>query len=128
MPTPGKKPPPPGYAHKAAPFLDTVLWLARVLDAHDDKAEREKALSALRQEIPDFDARVEKERARASVKVEAAKPRGANQHGEKDEGRENFPSSKERKTGANSPERIIARLKRDAVTDTHAAAPSHIPT
>lgn len=35
---------------------------------------------------------------------------------------ENFPLKKQRKTGANSPERIIARLKRDAATDTHAAA------
>lgn len=90
------------------------------------------ALAALRQEIADFDARVEKERARASVKVEAAKERGgtgANQYSkEEDSKRENFPSAKERKTGANSPERIIARLKRDAATDTHAAAPCHIPT
>ena len=98
------------------------MWPARVLDAHEEKSERERAIAALRQEIPDFDARVKDERTRASVKVEAAKPRGANQHGEKDEGRENFPSSKERKTGANSPERIIARLKRDAATNTHAAA------
>lgn len=106
--------------------IPSLLWLARVLDAHEEQDEREKALAALRQEIPDFDARVEKERARASVKVEAAKERGgtgANQYSkEEDSKRENFPSAKERKTGANSPERIIARLKRDAATDTLAAA------
>ena len=49
------------------------IALERVLDAHEDQAERDAAFSALRQEIPDFDARVEKERTRASVKVEAAK-------------------------------------------------------
>ena len=64
------------------------------------------------------------------MKVEAAKPRGANQHGEKDEGRENFPSSKERKTGANSPERIIARLAdciASAVHDGSLSAPGPLP-
>lgn len=35
---------------------------------------------------------------------------------------ENFPLAKERKTGSQSPERIIARLKRDAETDPKAAA------
>ena len=64
-----------------------LLWLARVLDAHEDKDEREKAVAALRQEIPDFDARVEKERAKASVKVDAEGKRGAppgNQNAAKD--------------------------------------------
>lgn len=103
------------------------MALERVLDAHEDKGEREKALAALRQEIAGFDARVEKERARASVKVDAAKdpharPGNANARKEENAG-ENFPPEKrERKTGANSPERIIARLKRDAATDTLAAA------
>lgn len=99
--------------------IPSLLWLARVLDAHEEQDEREKALAALRQEIADFDARVEKERARASVKVEAAKTHGGKRESEQ---RENFPLPKQRKTGANSPERIIARLKRDAATDTHAAA------
>lgn len=79
----------------------------------------------VRQEIADFDARVEKERARASVKVEAAKT-----HAEAGKlgGRGNKASSDS--TGFNDtpkkPKRDaeywIARLKRDAATDTHAAA------
>ena len=58
--------------------IPSLLWLARVLDAHEEKDERERAVAALRQEIPDFDARVEKERAKASVKVEAAKTHAIN--------------------------------------------------
>ena len=59
------------------------------------------------------------------AEMEPAKPHGgtgANQH--KDSKGENFPSAKkERKSGSASPERIIARLKRDANDgDTQAAA------
>ena len=106
------------------------MWLARVLDAHEDQAEREAAFSALRQEIPDFDARVEDERLK--VRNRQTEPETAHGGAREGAGRkakegdvnqgENFPLKKQRKTGANSPERIIARLKRDAATDTHAAA------
>ena len=105
------------------------IALERVLDAHEEKDEREKALAALRQEIPDFDARIEKEKAKSSsVRLDPASDphaRPGNQNARKKENNagENFPPDKRvRKTGANSPERIIARLKRDAATDTHAAA------
>ena len=109
--------------------IPSLLWLSRVLDAHEEKDEREKALAALRQEIPDFDARIEKEKAKSSsVRLDPASDphaRPGNQNARKKENNagENFPPDKRvRKTGANSPERIIARLKRDAATDTHAAA------
>jgi hypothetical protein len=95
----------------------------RVLDAHDDKAEREKAFQALRQEIEGFDARVEKERAKASVRVEAVKDPGA------PEGNRNAAKGDENKGRnstvdyANEPKRQkrdaaywIARLKRDAAS------------
>ena len=101
----------------------------RVLDAHEDKDEREKAVAALRQEIPDFDARVEKERARASVKVEAEGKRGAppgNQNAAKGEENKGSVSTFDSSSQGKKPKRDaaywIARLKRDAVTDTHAAA------
>lgn len=102
--------------------IPSLLWLARVLDAHEDKDEREKALAALRQEIADFDARVEKERARASVKVDAAKTHeeAGKLGGRGNKAKENSQGFKG--SGSKSPERIIARLKRDAETDTHAAA------
>ena len=102
------------------------MWLARVLDAHEDKDEREKAVAALRQEIADFDARVEKERARASVKVEAAKdpharPGNANAKKENNAVANSNPVSPKTK-GSTKSETIIARLKRDAATDTLATA------
>ena len=61
------------------------------------------------------------------MKVEPAKDphaRPGNSNARKDDNAgENFPPEKrERKTGANSPERIIARLKRDAATDPQAEA------
>ena len=61
------------------------------------------------------------------MKVEPAKDphaRPGNSNARKDDNAgENFPPEKrERKTGANSPERIIARLKRDAETNPHAEA------
>lgn len=105
------------------------MWLARVLDAHEDKDEREKAVAALRQEIPDFDARVEKERARASVKVDAEGKRGAppgNQNAAKGEENKGSVSTFDSSSQGKKPKRDaaywIARLKRDAATDTHAAA------
>ena len=104
------------------------IALERVLDAHEEQDEREKALAALRQEIPDFDARIEKERAMASVRLEPAKPHGgtgANQYTVKDEKSKegnSLSANKRKDGGAKSPERIIARLKRDAATDTLAAA------
>ena len=104
--------------------IPSLLWLSRVLDAHEEKGEREKALAALRQEIPDFDDRVEKERAKASVKVEAAKDphaRPGNANARKENNAETNYHREKRKS-SQSPERIIARLKRDAATDTHAAA------
>ena len=104
------------------------IALERVLDAHEDKDEREKAVAALRQEIPGFDARVKDERTRASVKVDAEGKRGAppgNRNAAKgDENKVdniNFVSDGKRKGGTRQ-EYIIARLKRDAATDTHAAA------
>ena len=103
------------------------IALERVLDAHEEKGERERAIAALRQEIPDFDGRVEKERARASVKVEAAKdpharPGNANAKKENNAVNNVNPESKRSKKAGNNAEYIIARLKRDAATDTHAAA------
>ena len=102
------------------------IALERVLDAHEDQAERDAAFSALRQEIPDFDGRVEKERARASVKVEAAKdpharPGNANAKKENNAVATGNPVPSKTK-GSHKSETIIARLKRDAATDTHAAA------
>ena len=108
--------------------IPSLLWLSRVLDAHEDQAEREAAFSALRQEIPDFDGRVEKERAMASVRLDPAKPRGgtgANQYTVKDEKSKegnSLSANKRKDGGAKSPERIIARLKRDSETDTQAAS------
>lgn len=106
------------------------MWLARVLDAHEDKDEREKAVAALRQEIPDFDARVEKERAKASVKVDAEGKRGAppgNQNAAKDA--DVIQGSNSTLNNDDQPKRQkrdaaywIARLKRDAATDTLATA------
>ena len=102
--------------------IPSLLWLSRVLDAHEEKEEREKALAALRQEIPDFDGRIEKERARASVKVEAAKTHeeAGRLGGRGNKAKEN--SQGFNGSGSKSPERIIARLKRDAATDTQAAS------
>ena len=107
--------------------IPSLLWLSRVLDAHEEKGERERAIAALRQEIPDFDGRVEKERARASVKVEAAKdpharPGNANAKKENNAVNNVNPESKRSKKAGNNAEYIIARLKRDAATNTHAAA------
>ena len=107
--------------------IPSLLWLSRVLDAHEEKEEREKALAALRQEIPDFDDRVEDEQTKDKVRrLDAEGNRGApagNQNAAK--GKENkgviYPFDSDRK-GSRSPERIIARLKRDAATDTLAAA------
>ena len=83
-------------------------------------------------EIPDFDARVEKERAKmAARKVETAKGHGGARDGAgrkaKDEDGnqvEHFDMKKAKRTGNNnaSPERVIARLKRDAQTDPKAEA------
>jgi len=106
--------------------IPSLLWLFRVLDAHEDKDEREKALAALRQEIADFDAKVEKERARASVKVEPAKdpharPGNSNARKEENAVASSNPVSPRTK-GSTKSETIIARLKRDAETDTHAAS------
>ena len=106
-----------------------LLWLARVLDAHEDKDEREKAVAALRQEIPDFDARVEKERAKASVKVDAEGKRGAppgNQNAAKGEENKGSVSTFDSSSQGKKPKRDaaywIARFKRDAATDTLATA------
>ena len=108
--------------------IPSLLWLSRVLDAHEEKDEREKALAALRQEIPDFDARIEKEKAKSSsVRLDPASDphaRPGNQNARKKE--ENAvansnPVSPKTK-GSTKSETIIARLKRDAATDTHAAA------
>lgn len=109
--------------------IPSLLWLSRVLDAHEDKDEREKALAALRQEIPDFDAKVEDEQTKDKVRrLDAEGNRGApagNQNAAK--GKENkgnnvtFESTGKARRG-NRAEYIIARLKRDAATDTHAAA------
>ena len=108
--------------------IPSLLWLARVLDAHEDKDEREKALAALRQEIPDFDARVERERAKASVKMEPAKAQGApvgNQNaakGEENKGNNiTFETTNQAKRGTRA-DYFIARLKRDAASDPHAEA------
>ena len=110
--------------------IPSLLWLSKVLDAHEDLAEREAAFAAVRAEIPDFDERVEKERAKmAARKVETAKDphsRPGNQNAKKrDENAvENFDREKKKRTGNNnaSPERVIARLKRDAQTDPKAEA------
>ena len=97
-------------------------------DAHEDKEEREKALAALRQEIPDFDDRVEDERRKArNRQTEAEKPRGAppgNQNAAKGEGNKDANSTivSPKTKGSTKSETIIARLKRDAATNTHAAA------
>ena len=98
--------------------IPSLLWLRRVLDAHEDLAERLAALAAVRAEIPDFDARVEAERAAADVKgVVALGERGApddNQHARK--GVKNKPDNVrfEKKEYGNSKPYLIARLKRDA--------------
>lgn len=107
--------------------IPSLLWLARVLDAHEEQDEREKALAALRQEIPDFDAMVEKERARASVKVEAAKDphaRPGNANARKEENAVDNINRvlRPKRKGGTDPSSIIARLKRDSATDTLAAA------
>ena len=107
--------------------IPSLLWLSKVLDAHEDLVEREAAFAAVRQEIPDFDARVEKERAKAAVRMaEAAKKQGgtgANQHTVKDNSRvDNINSAKPRKKGGTDPEYIIARLKRDAADNPQAPA------
>ncbi len=88
----------------------------------------EKALAALRQEIPDFDDRVEKERVRASVKVEAAKDPHA-RPGNANAKKEINQDSNSTLNHDDQPKRQkrdaaywIARLKRDAATDTLAAA------
>ena len=76
-------------------------------------------------EIEGFDVRVEKERAKASVRVEAAKERGApegNRNAAKGDGNKETNCHIEKRKGSQSHERIIARLKRDAETDTKAAA------
>ena len=97
-------------------------------DAHEEQDEREKAVAALRQEIPDFDARIEKEKAKSSsVRLDPASDphaRPGNQNARKKE--ENAvansnPVSPKTK-GSTKSETIIARLKRDAATDTLAAA------
>ena len=41
----------------------SYLWLFQIIDAHNDRREREAALSALRSEIADFDGKVAAERA-----------------------------------------------------------------
>ncbi|MBK1655359.1 hypothetical protein [Allochromatium vinosum] len=84
-------------------------------------------------EIPDFDARVEKERAKmAARKVETAKGHGGAREnaGRKGKDRENkssgnLPLEKPKRNKGNGnadPERVIARLKRDAATDPKAEA------
>ena len=64
----------------------------------------------------------------ASVRLDPAKPRGgtgANQYTVKDEKSKegnSLSANKRKDGGAKSPERIIARLKRDSETDTQAAS------
>ena len=102
----------------------TLLNLHDILKGTHTK-EADQALEILKREIPDFEARVEKERAKATARlVETAKEHGGARDGagrkSEDNQGENFPLKKERKTGSASPERVIARLKRDAATDPNA--------
>ena len=99
------------------------IALERVLDAHEEKEERERAIAALCQEIPDFDARVEDERLKVrNRQTEAEKPHGTNRYSKDNNRVDNVNSTKVVKRNGNSAEYIIARLKRDAATDTLAAA------
>lgn len=110
--------------------IPSLLWLSRVLSAHEDKAERESALAAVRQEIPDFDALVEAERARLAVRsVEAlaapnARPGNQNARKQDDNAVDNINrvSNPKPSKGGTDPGYLTARLKRDAATDPKAQA------
>lgn len=103
--------------------VPSLLWLSRVLNAHEKKCEREAAFKAVRQEIPDFDEIVAAEEIAA---VPKSKKKGApegNQNASKDKNKDADGNIVSRKTkGSNKAEYIIARLKRDAETDPKAKA------
>ena len=109
--------------------IPSLLWLSRVLDAHEDKDEREKAIAALRQEIPDFDDRVDEERLKMRNRqtvpetTHGGSRKGAGRKAKEDEVNQDANSNLNKRTkGSTKSETIIARLKRDAASDPHAEA------
>ena len=108
--------------------IPSLLWLARVLDAHEDKEEREKALAALRQEIADFDARVDEERLKMRNRqtvpetTHGGSREGAGRKAKEEDANQETNCHLKKRKSSQSPERIIARLKRDAETNPHAEA------
>lgn len=104
--------------------IPDLAWLLDVLEAHPNKAERNKAIQAVVQEIPDFLERAGAEkRGRQIREVEAAGRHGgtgANQHTKKSSRVGNSESAKQKRSNKD-PERILARLKRDAAEDHQAA-------
>ena len=111
--------------------IPDLAWLLDVLEAHPEKDERTAAIAAVVSEIPDFIGRAEKQKGvRNRSEIDAAGKPGApvgNQNAAKGEENKwtNCPvdcASKRKRKSQNSPERIIARLKRDAASDPHAEA------
>ena len=106
----------------------TLLNLHDILKGTHTK-EADQALEILKREIPDFETRVEKERAKVAVRMaEAAKKQGgtgANQHTVKQaDSKCDYSTSAKpaKKRGSTDPATIIARLKRDAADNPQAQA------
>ena len=107
--------------------IPSMLWLRRVLNAHPEKEEREDALKAVRQEVPNFDAKADAEERKELLSVDAAgdpHSRPGNQSAKKVDDNAEVNSLRDKQKprwGSKDPERIVSRLKRDAKTDTRAA-------
>lgn len=106
--------------------VPSLKWLRRVLDAHPEKDEREEALRAVRQEVPDFDERADAEERKEAVRDARANregpgapegksnnPNGRRGKDEETNGVSNTISSSRRDHGSTNRLAIIGRLKRD---------------
>jgi hypothetical protein len=85
--------------------VPSFKWLKSVLSAYEDKAKRDKAFAALRQAIPDFDAKANEQ---ALESAPCLRPTGRPKKG-LEKGKEHLP------LGSKGPtvDRLAARIKRD---------------
>lgn len=102
----------------------SLLEVQKILEAHKRKDEADTALAILRELIPDYDQRVA---GGVVARVEVAGTHGGKREGAGRKGKdfnqvEHFDLKKKKRTGNNnaSPDRVIARLKRDATEDPKA--------
>lgn len=105
--------------------IPSLLWLRRVLEAHEDPAERAAALAAVRAEVADFDRRADSQQS--AMDVREAVPLGdrggdhGNQYVNKGINRQGSDRTlaPKVKRGENRAY-LLARLKRDSDTDPKA--------